>query len=85
MDYNNDARALILGLLSRCPFKNVDPGCPLLAARSRNVPEMKQLAFHRLSDGQIERILTHHERCECIRDNPLSRKTMKPLKSEFCG
>jgi hypothetical protein len=66
-----------MGLLSRCPFKAADSDCPLSEVRSDDVVEMKQLAYDRLSDEQIDRILKHHKRCECLKDNPLLRDQIK--------
>ena len=76
MHYSKDSRALLLGLLSRCPFTSVDSGCPLREARSGNVPEMKELAFDRMSDAEVKDILEHHAHCQCLRDNPLLRRNM---------
>jgi hypothetical protein len=70
MHHSHNPRALILGLLSCCPFSECDRDCPLREVRLSHVSEKKKLAFDDFTDSQVERIISYHEYCAVRRDNP---------------
>ena len=72
MPYSHNPRALILGLLSCCPFKECDRDCPLSDVRKSHVSEKKTLAFSQFTDTQVARLVSYHKYCSIQRDNPLA-------------
>ena len=67
MIYDCDSRALLFGLLVRCPFEGPDESCPLLSKRSSNPHKMREMAMQ-MGDDDMNRILSHHDMCAALRD-----------------
>jgi len=79
MSYSHNPRALILGLLSCCPFKECDRDCPLAKVRSEQIPKKQKLAFSRFTDAQVEGIINYHDYCSKRRDNPFAKEVLEPI------
>ena len=79
MGYITDTRALVFGLLVRCPFDEAQGECPLESFRSSDLRDIKQLAFEEMNEELAVSIVEYHRNCAYIRDNPLLPRDRIPV------